>query len=141
MKKLSTYQNDLKPYKGVTPMLHLRNIAVALMIVFAVGTTFAALSQAEEDAHKMEIKTMTGDFICVLPMDKDGNVKAVIASGDCSGYAPHVHVFREAGTANVFSIQATPEKLKELEQSSNKTCITLAGTIAGSTRGWILSVQ
>lgn len=140
-KKLSKYQNDLKPYKGVTPMLQIRNIALALMIVFAVGTTFASLSHAGDEAHKDEIKSMTGDFICVLPMDANGEVKAVIASGDCSGYSPHVHVFREAGTANVFSIEATPEKLKELEQSSNKTGITLAGKIAGSTRGWVLSVQ
>jgi len=124
-------------------MFTLRSLAVVLLICFAASITFSAITQAGEDkdAHKEEIKSMTGDFICVLPMDKDGNVKAVIATGDCSGYAPHVHVFREAGTANVFSIQATPEKLKELEQSSERTGITLAGRVAGSTRGWILYVE
>ena len=124
-------------------MFTLRSFAVALLICFAASISFSAFSQAGEDkdAHKEDIKTMTGDFICILPMDKDGNVKAVIAQGDCSGYAPHVHVFREAGTANVFSIAATPEKLKELEQSTERTGITLAGKVAGSTRGWILYVE
>ncbi len=124
-------------------MFTLRSLAVALLICFAASISFSAFSQAEDEAEmkKDDIKSMTGDIICVLPMDKDGNVKAVIAAGDCSGYAPHVHVFREAGTANVFSIEATPEKLKELEQSSNKKGVTLAGKITGSTRGWVLSVQ
>ncbi len=123
-------------------MFTLRSLAVALLICFAASISFSAFSQAEDEAKmKDDIKSMTGDIICVLPMDADGNVKAVIASGDCSGYAPHVHVFREAGTANVFSIEATPEKLKELEQSSNKKGVTLAGKITGSTRGWILTVQ
>ena len=123
-------------------MFTLRSLAVALLICFAASITFSAIIKAEDEAQmKDDIKSMTGDIICVLPMDKDGNVKAVIAAGDCSGYAPHVHVFREAGTANVFSIEATPEKLKELEQSSNKKGVTLAGKITGSTRGWILSVQ
>jgi len=123
-------------------MFTLRSLAVALLICFAASITFSAIIKAEDEAQmKDDIKSMTGDIICVLPMDKDGNVKAVIAAGDCSGYAPHVHVFREAGTANVFSIEATPEKLKELEQSSNKRGVTLAGKISGSTRGWILSVQ
>jgi hypothetical protein len=122
-------------------MFTLRSLAVALLICFAASISFSAFSQAEDEAQmKKDIKSMTGDIICVLPMDKDGNVKAVIASGDCSGHAPHVHVFREAGTANVFSIEATPEKLKELEQS-NKKGVTLAGKITGSTRGWVLSVQ
>jgi len=124
-------------------MFTLRSFVVVLLICFAASITFSVITQAGEDkdAHMKEIKSMTGDFICVLPMDKDGNVKAVIATGDCSGYAPHVHVFREAGTANVFSIQATPERLKELEQSSERTGITLAGRVAGSTRGWILYVE
>lgn len=124
-------------------MFTLRSLAVALLICFAASITFSAIIKAEEDAQmkKDDIKSMTGDIICVLPMDKDGNVKAVIASGDCSGYAPHVHVFREAGTANVFSIEATPEKLHELEISPNKKGVTLAGRVAGSTRGWILYVQ
>ncbi len=123
-------------------MFTLRSLAVALLICFAASITFSAIIKAEDEAQmKDDIKSMTGDIICVLPMDKDGNVKAVIAAGDCSGYAPHVHVFREAGTANVFSIEATPEKLKELEQSSNKKGVTLAGKITGSTRGWVLSVQ
>ncbi len=123
-------------------MFTLRSFAVALLICFAASITFSAITQAEDEAQmKKDIKTMTGDIICVLPMDKDGNVKAVIAAGDCSGYAPHVHVFREAGTANVFSIEATPEKLKELEKSSERTGITLAGKVAGSTRGWILYVE
>jgi len=123
-------------------MFTLRSFAVALLICFAASITFSAITKAEDEAQmKKDIKTMTGDFICVLPMDKDGNVKAVIASGDCSGYAPHVHVFREAGTANVFSIEATPEKLHELEISPNKKGVTLAGRVAGSTRGWILYVE
>ena len=123
-------------------MFTLRSLAVALLICFAASITFSAIIKAEDEAQmKDDIKTLTGDFICVLPMDKDGNVKAVIASGPCDGYAPHVHVFREAGTANVFSIEATPEKLKELEKSSERKGITLAGKISGSTRGWILSVQ
>ena len=123
-------------------MFTLRSFAVALLICFAASITFSAITQAEDEAQmKKDIKTMTGDFICVLPMDKDGNVKAVIASGPCDGYAPHVHVFRQAGTANVFSIEATPEKLLELEKSSERTGITLAGKVAGSTRGWILYVQ
>ncbi len=122
-------------------MLRVNRLVIAMLFVLAGGLAFNTASEAQDKAHQEEIKTMTGDFICVLPMDADGNVKAVIAQGDCSGYAPHVHVFREAGTANVFSVQATPERLKELEQSSNKKGITLAGKIAGSTRGWILSVQ
>ena len=124
-------------------MFTIRSFAVALQICFAASITFSAIIKAEEDAQmkKDDIKSMTGDIICVLPMDKDGNVKAVIASGDCSGYAPHVHVFREAGTSNVFSIAATPEKLHELEISPNKKGVTLAGRVAGSTRGWILYVQ
>ena len=124
-------------------MFTLRSFVVVLLICFAASITFSAITQAGEDkdAHMKEIKSMTGDFICVLPMDKDGNVKAVIASGPCDGYAPHVHVFREAGTANVFSIEATPEKLKELEKSTERKGITLAGRISGSTRGWILYVE
>ncbi len=124
-------------------MFTLRSLAVALLICFAASISFSAFSQAEEDAQmkKGDIKSMTGDYICILPMDKDGNVKAVIAQGDCSGYAPHVHVFREAGTANVFSIEATPEKLKELEKLSNRKGITLAGRIEGSNRGWVLYVE
>ncbi len=123
-------------------MFTLRSLAVALLICFVASISFSAITKAEDEAEmKKDIKSMTGDFICVLPMDKDGNVKAVIASGDCSGYAPHVHVFREAGTANVFSIEATPEKLKELEKSSERKGITLAGKISGSTRGWILYVE
>jgi hypothetical protein len=124
-------------------MFTLRSLVVALLICFAASISFSTLSQAGEDKETQmkDIKSMTGDIICVLPMDKDGNVKAVIASGDCSGYAPHVHVFREAGTANVFSIEATPEKLKELEKSSERKGITLAGRIEGSNRGWILYVE
>lgn len=122
-------------------MFTLTRFAVALLICFAASTTYSALTQAGEEAHKAEIKTMTGDYICVLPMDKDGNVKAVIATGDCSGYAPHVHVFRETGTANVFSIEATPEKLHELEKSSNRKGIELSGRIEGSNRGWVLYVE
>jgi hypothetical protein len=124
-------------------MFTLRSLVVALLICFAASISFSTLSQAGEDKETQmkDIKSMTGDIICVLPMVKDGNVKAVIASGDCSGYAPHVHVFREAGTANVFSIEATPEKLKELEKSSERKGITLAGRIEGSNRGWILYVE
>jgi hypothetical protein len=124
-------------------MFTLRSLVVALLICVAASISFSTLSQAGEDKETQmkDIKSMTGDIICVLPMDKDGNVKAVIASGDCSGYAPHVHVFREAGTANVFSIEATPEKLKELEKSSERKGITLAGRIEGSNRGWILYVE
>jgi len=123
-------------------MFTLRSLAVALLICFVASISFSAITKAEDEAEmKKDIKSMTGDFICVLPMDKDGNVKAVIASGPCDGYAPHVHVFREAGTANVFSIEATPEKLKELEKSSERKGITLAGKISGSTRGWILYVE
>ena len=127
-------------------MFTLRSLAVALLICFAASISFSAFSQAgeEKDAHKEDITSMTVDIICVLPMGPDGTIKAVIAQGDCSGYPPHAHVAvrtNKDGTADVFSIEATPEKLKELEQSSNKKGVTLAGKITGSTRGWVLSVQ
>ncbi len=121
-------------------MLRVNRLVIVMLFVLAGGLAFNTASEAKDKAHQDEIKTM-GRFYLRTSDDADGNVKAVIAQGDCSGYAPHVHVFREAGTANVFSIQATPEKLKELEQSPNKKGITLAGKIAGSTRGCILTVQ
>jgi len=56
-------------------MFTLRSLAVVLLICFAASISFSAITKAEDEAQmKDDIKSLTGDFICVLPMDKDGNL-------------------------------------------------------------------
>ena len=118
-------------------MFRVKSLAGALWIVLAGSLAFNNMLQAGDEVPDVDLRSMTGTLVCLLKTDDKKGVNAVVSSKPCDGYEPHAHVFVDSTDNNIYSIIATPEKIKELEQSSNKPNIKLFGKIEGSPRGLV----
>lgn len=109
-----------------------------LMLTLVLGVAFSVAFSDSSFAD--ESTSVKGNVICLIPDYKTGTVNPVIATAPCDGYPPHQHVV--VSDTAVYSLQGLQDGLMKIQQSSNRTNVTIAGKIKGSEQtGWILFVN
>jgi len=122
--------------------MHLsRFVAFTILVGLFLSVSFY-ISKAE-DPHMQD--SVKGNVVCLIPNYEKGTITPVIATGPCDvGHPAHAHVIIEqrGKVGNVYAVQGTPEALKRLEQTSNRTNVVIKGKISGgSDTGWIITVD
>lgn len=125
----------------------MRNLLLSSLFLFAIALiplSFTSL-KAEEDVHKDDImvKSITGNVICLLPNHDKGTVTPVIATEPCVGHGAHAHVILDTRTkeGNVYAVQGSPEAIKRLQMTSNRTNIEVKGKISAAQTGGIIVIE
>ncbi len=123
-------------------MFRFTNLSVvALVFCLAAGIALNNVLRAEDKTQDNKLKSMTGTILCLLPTDDKKGANTVVSSSPCDGYDPHAHLFIDSADGNIYPIIASAEKIKEIEQSSNKSNFKLFGKIEGSERGLVLYIK
>ncbi|MCH7519857.1 MAG: hypothetical protein IH964_12640 [Candidatus Dadabacteria bacterium] len=111
-----------------------------LMLVLVLGIAFSVAFSNSSFADKDKATSVKGNVICLIPNYEDGTVSPVIATAPCDGYPAHQHVV--VTDSVVYSLQGLQDGLMKIQQSSNRTNVTVAGKIKGSEQtGWVLFVN
>ena len=117
-----------------------RFVAFTILIGLFLSVSFY-ISKAEDPCTQDSVK---GNVVCLIPNYEEGSVTPVIATAPCDGYALHAHVIIEqrGKEGNVYAVRASPEALKKLQQTKNRTNVEVKGKISGgSDTGWIITVD
>lgn len=120
--------------------LSLPVFAIPLLLSFLYLAV--SVSHAGKDEHKHDI--VQGNIVCLLPDHKEGTVKPVIASEPCYGIQPHAHVI--VGTKGehkgfVYAIEGSENAIEKFEKRKDRKDVKVEGSIRGSQKGWILSID